>query len=135
MQGLLVPLVVFLTGGLGSVVRYGIGKWLNQPLALGGFPWGTLAVNLIGAFLITFIGGLLPVPDSKGGDTLRIAVMTGFLGGFTTFSAIQYETVQLLRSDAKLAWTYLGATYLLGGLLAALGFVLASRIGTAGHPA
>ena len=128
MQSATLPLIVFCTGGLGSVLRFAVGKWLNQPLAAGGFPWGTLAVNVIGAFLIALLGTLLPHGEAKNQEALRIAILSGFLGGFTTFSAIQYESILLLKSDPKLAWIYIGSTYALGGLCAGLGLLLATKL-------
>lgn len=128
MQSATVPFIVFLTGGLGSVLRFVVGKWLNQPIATGGFPWGTLAVNLIGAFLIALLGTLLPHGEAKNHETIRVAVLSGLLGGFTTFSAIQYESILLMKSDPKLAWLYMGSTYVLGGLCAGFGLAIAHRL-------
>ncbi len=128
MNSAVLGLLVFVTGGVGSVTRYVVGLALNRSSAEGGFPWGTLTVNLVGAFLITFIGTLIPMASGRQSDVMRVAVLTGFLGGFTTFSAIQLEFVTLLRSAPKIAWVYLGVTYVLGGLLAAVGWLLATKI-------
>jgi fluoride exporter len=86
-------LCVALGGAVGSVTRYGVGRLALQQIS-SGFPWGTLAVNVIGSFLIGLCVHLLPK-----GSNLGFLIVTGFLGGFTTFSAFSIETLALLRSD------------------------------------
>jgi CrcB protein len=117
-------LIVFGAGGAGCVARYLV------TLAIGrrGFPYATLIVNLVGSFLIAFIleWALLrkDVPAN-----LQLALTTGFLGGFTTYSSFNAETTQLVldghaaRGVANLCATVLGA--LAAGLL---GLWVARRI-------
>jgi CrcB protein len=85
---------IFLGGGVGSILRYLIGG-LVQRSAHAGFPAGTLAVNVIGCFLI----GVLAqhYMNVQAHPNMRAALITGFCGGFTTFSAFSLETVGLLR--------------------------------------
>jgi CrcB protein len=97
--------LVFVGGGLGALVRYGIG--LGAVALLGkGFPWGTLAANLVGCFLAGVIGQRVLMlelggtaaapPDPALAHWLRVAVMVGFLGGLTTFSAFGWDSVSRL---------------------------------------
>jgi len=89
---------VFLGGGLGSVARFAMGTFVIERLGAG-FPFGTLTVNLIGSALLAAL-----VHVSLAGDaispTLRLGLATGFLGGFTTYSAFSEETFAFLQSGA-----------------------------------
>lgn len=83
-------------GALGSVGRYLISAvWLPAagPHAL---PWGTLLVNAGGSFLYGLVFAVLTQYLPAGG-TLRVALLAGFLGGFTTFSSFSFETVRLFQ--------------------------------------
>ena len=85
-------------GAAGTGARYLVSGWA---LALMGpaFPWGTLAVNVTGSFLL---GGLmhLALTTRLLAPTLRLALTSGVLGGFTTYSTFNYETLQYLREGA-----------------------------------
>lgn len=87
-------LLIFVAGGLGSVARY-LGTALTQPLAGRFFPLGTLCVNVVGCFLIGF---LVPAFSSRISirEDYRVALIAGFIGGFTTFSAFGFESFSLL---------------------------------------
>jgi len=89
-----------LAGAAGAVLRYLVHQ--ATVLTLGaGFPYGTLIVNVLGSFLI----GILFVmfwERSAGGDMLRLALMVGLLGSFTTFSAFSLDTWILLQHGAPL---------------------------------
>ncbi|MBS1721709.1 MAG: fluoride efflux transporter CrcB [Armatimonadetes bacterium] len=103
--------LVFLGGGSGAVARFWMGSLVQSKVA-GTFPWGTLAVNTLGSFLIGLVMGLLL---ARGWDqSWRLLLVTGVLGGFTTFSAFSYETVQLVsnRHLAMAGW-YVAASVLL----------------------
>jgi len=106
---------------LGALARWAAGLWLN-PL-WGGFPLGTLLVNCLGGGLI----GVAMVWFSRSPDELlRLLLVTGLLGGFTTFSAFSAESLGLLQRGAWLLALLHSAAHLLGALAcAALGFVLA----------
>src|SRR5690554_2979614 len=88
---------VGLGAALGAVARWLLGLWLNHSGAL--MPWGTLAANFIGAYAIgLLLGALLNFTDSP--EWLRLFLVTGVLGGLTTFSTFSAETVGLLsRGD------------------------------------
>ena len=84
-------LIVFGAGGLGSGLRYLVTTWLNRET----FPYGTLAVNVLGSLVMAFVVELSLRIANFPGD-LRLAIATGLLGGFTTYSAFNYETSALL---------------------------------------
>jgi len=90
---------VCLGGAAGTAARYLISGWALDLLGAG-FPWGTLAVNTIGSFLI---GGIMHVGLSTTwlSPTLRVALTTGVMGGFTTYSAFNYETLRLMEDGAR----------------------------------
>jgi CrcB protein len=99
-------------GALGAVGRYWMSTLVYQ-LAGRGFPWGTLAVNLLGSLLMGIFYVLLVERLVSNGD-LRALLMVGFLGAFTTFSTFSIETLMLIEE---------------GALLRAAGNALASVIG------
>jgi len=114
-------------GGLGTAARYLIGLWATQRLP-GPLPWGTFLVNVVGAFLCAAIlQAALTV--SSFPPTLRLALTTGFLGGFTTWSSFAWETTLLAREGARgLALLYLGGTTVASLAAAALGVACAGLV-------
>src|SRR5829696_1872147 len=90
-------LLVALGGGLGAMTRYAIG--LATQYCFGkNFPWGTLVANLLGCLIVGIVGQRVLAIEQAAGDSslahfLRVAVMVGFLGGLTTFSAFGWETM------------------------------------------
>lgn len=87
--------VVFIGGGLGSSLRYLIGKLLNTTNS--NFPSGTFVVNVVGSLLMGLILGYL-AKQHQVSDHYTLALATGFCGGFTTFSAFAIENQQFLKS-------------------------------------
>lgn len=83
-------------GALGSSLRYLATVWVHDWLGKG-FPWGTLLVNTAGSLLIGYFASLLP-PVDESVPVLRLLLVTGLLGGFTTFSAFSMDTLQLLHA-------------------------------------
>lgn len=106
-------LIVFIGGGLGSMSRLFVSSQVGK-FAGTGFPWGTLAVNLLGALIIGVLIEFMAIKWSAS-EYQRYLLVTGFLGGFTTFSAFSLETASM---------------WMRGDWLAALAYVLASVIGT-----
>ena len=102
---------IALAGAVGAVARYRIG------LAIGvrSFPWATLAVNVVGSFLLAFL--LAGPGTSRWSPATAAAVAVGLLGAFTTFSTFGYETFTLLRTGRE----HLGAVYVLLSLVGGLG--------------
>jgi len=93
-------LLVFLGGGIGSLARYGVGRWIGPP-ALGSFPWATFAVNVVGSLLI---GALVGLALQRGvSDATRAFLAFGVLGGFTTYSSFNAETLLLFEQRGALA--------------------------------
>lgn len=85
-------------GGLvGSSLRFLVGMWVVNLTGAGAFPWGTLLVNVAGCLAIGLLGG---IGELRGGLTpeLRVFLIAGVLGGFTTFSAFAYETLALVQA-------------------------------------
>jgi CrcB protein len=124
--------LVFLGGGIGSVLRYLAGVQAARSIgaftATEGWPWGTFAVNVIGCLVIGIFFRLLPIP-SDGPASARLLLMTGVLGGFTTFSAFSLETAQLwLRGDAQGAALYVGASLVCCVVGVALGLAIGKAL-------
>jgi CrcB protein len=117
---------VAIGGAVGAAARYGAVQWVGQRLGWT-FPWGTLAVNGTGSLAI---GLLLTVLLARDADpALRLLVITGFLGGYTTFSAFSLETLALLqerRWDA--AALYVVGSVSLGLLACGAGIVVGRLI-------
>ena len=81
-------------GAVGALLRYLVSGWIYR-FAAGGFPWGTLAVNLIGSFIIGLLWGVFEI--SIISQNLRLFLFMGILGSFTTFSTFSLESFSLLR--------------------------------------
>lgn len=102
-------LLVAAGGAVGSVCRYLVGVGLLR-LAGSAFPWGTLAVNLVGSFGIGVLAELI-VARFGASPEMRLLLITGFLGGFTTFSAFALDAVSLFeRGAAVSSLVYVGAS-------------------------
>jgi CrcB protein len=118
-------LIVAAGGAVGASLRYLVSGWLQRGAV---FPWGTLGVNLIGCFLLGFLGAVITGPLLVR-EEWRLAVLIGLLGAFTTFSTYAWETL-LLAEDGR--WALAMGNVLLSnglGLVAVyLGFRLAQRL-------
>ncbi len=99
-------------GAVGAGLRYGVSWWAAGAFA-GGFPWGTLIVNLSGGLLMGVLAGA--VLREGAGIPVHLLAGVGILGGFTTFSAFSLEVVVMVEG---------------GALGAALGYILASVVGS-----
>ncbi len=119
MPSLIQILSICIGASLGALARWGLSLWLSSPGGL--LPWGTLAANLIGGYLVgvaVAVFQTLPHLD----PLWRLALITGFLGGLTTFSSFSAEVVGMLQ-EQRYVFAVLVATMHLGGslLLTALG--------------
>ncbi|HEY7114284.1 MAG TPA: fluoride efflux transporter CrcB, partial [Thermoanaerobaculia bacterium] len=105
---------ICLGGAAGTGARYLVSGWALQVFGTA-LPWGTLAVNLVGSF---FIGAVMHVGLTSQliSPTVRLALTTGVLGGFTTYSSFNYETLQLFQEGA---WR-MGVVNMAGMLLGCL---------------
>ena len=119
-------LIVGLGGFIGSIARYKLGELIFHMTAQGRFPFGTLAVNVLGCLVVGVLAGFAE-RHNLFGQELRLFLFTGLLGGFTTFSAFGLETVHLIRrGDLGIAALYVGASVVLGIAAVWLGFKLAA---------
>ncbi len=116
-------LLVFVGGALGTLSRFGVNKAVSHD---GLFPVATFAVNVVGSFAL---GMLLAAILHRGSDSLRLLLGTGFLGGFTTYSALAVETDALIRGDhLALGITYAAASVIVGLAAALAGVVVGSKV-------
>jgi CrcB protein len=111
-------ILVIIGGAVGSAARYLVGRlalgWLGPD-----YPWGTLAVNLLGGFLMGALAGTLA--RAGGNEHTRLLIGVGVLGGFTTFSSFSLETVNMIeRGDWGMALTY-ALVSVIGSVLALFG--------------
>jgi CrcB protein len=101
MKGQRMRLLLVLVGGaLGAAARYLVSTWMARRFGTV-FPWGTITVNIVGSFLIGLIATLA---DEAGavGPSVRVFLVVGMLGGFTTFSSFSLETLRLLEQGDAL---------------------------------
>jgi len=111
-------------GALGAMARYGVGGLVHRNAALASFPFGTLAVNLLGCLLIGLGAGLADARQAFSPEA-RLFLFVGVLGGFTTFSSFGYETMALLRDHEILrAGLNVGVNVFAGLALVWLGYAL-----------
>ena len=107
-------LAIAVAGALGALARWGIGTWFGQRFP--SFPWGTLVINVSGSFLLGVLFAAL-IERSAGTPTMRVALTTGLMGAYTTFSTFSLETFRLFEDGAT------GAAIANIGLSLALGLV------------
>jgi fluoride exporter len=120
-------ILVGLGGMIGSVLRYLVAL-LFMRQGTQGFPYGTLAVNLAGCFLIGIILALSEKGDLIGTEW-RLMLATGFCGGFTTFSAFSFESIRLLQDgEISLVSLYVGSSVIAGLLLTYLGMQIVRAV-------
>lgn len=114
--------LIGVAGATGAVARYVFGRFIAERVS-SDFPLGTFLINISGAFLIGLLAGL--VGHKVLGPSVQVVLATGFLGGYTTFSTMHWEGVQLLRMRRiNSGVVYLGGTYALGLLLVVVGMLL-----------
>lgn len=115
--------LIAVAGGLGSVARYGTGLAVHHYIG-NSFPWGTFAVNAVGCLIFGFVSGLavhrLPLPEE-----MRLLVLVGFCGAYTTFSTFAFDAMTLFESERYAAFfgyvllnNLVGLALMFGGFLA-----------------
>ncbi|MBV7457393.1 fluoride efflux transporter CrcB [Acidovorax sp. sif1233] len=110
---MLAVVAICIGASLGALARWRLGMWLNTVGAL--MPWGTLAANLVGGYLVgvcVAVFQALPQLD----PVWRLALVTGFLGGLTTFSSFSAEVVGMLQQQRYLLALGTTSVHLLGSL-------------------
>lgn len=110
-------LYIFIGGGLGAMSRFGITQ-LVEKITKASFPYGTLTANVLGSFLIGIVVAWFESKTNAFAHW-RPLFVTGFLGGFTTFSSFSYDTLQLLKNQGVIP----GLTNAGGNVLLCLLFV------------
>jgi len=113
-------LFVFLGGGIGSVLRYGTNSIVNM-YAISQF--GTLLVNVLGSFLI----GIMVSIGEQRSDYFNLFLLTGLLGGFTTFSQFSFDVITLQNNDNLYSIIYILSSVFLSISMALLGIFIANR--------
>lgn len=120
-------LLVALGGGIGSAARYLVGGWFATRSGVI-FPYGTLVVNVTGSFIIGFF---LAFAQERLwlGPYWRLFFAIGFVGGYTTFSTFEYETIRLVQDgELLLGIVYFFGSVLIGALATVGGIALGSSI-------
>ena len=118
--------LIALGGGLGSVLRFLTGALAIRAFGHG-FPWGTFIVNVVGSFAMGFLA--VALMERFGGMRLAPFLLTGVLGGFTTFSAFSLDAVYLIeRGRAAAATGYIGGSVALSVAALMLGLWLGRQI-------
>ncbi|MBK5214829.1 MAG: fluoride efflux transporter CrcB [Flavobacteriaceae bacterium] len=114
--------LVFIGGGLGSTLRYGLSKYLDSFET--GIPYGTFAANILGSLLIGIILGLALKNETISTNTV-LFLATGFCGGFTTFSTFAYENHVFLRAGDFMSFAlYTIASFVVGFAMVFMGMWL-----------
>lgn len=120
-------LLVGFGGFFGSIARYWMSK-LNLTWDFHSIPMGTLAVNIIGSFLIGFMLGIF-MNSNLLHTNLKLFLVVGFCGGFTTFSSFTNENFLLLQNGQYLtALIYIGGSIMIGILAVFAGFLIANQL-------
>ena len=115
-------LLVFVGGGLGSLTRHAVNR-AGLAMLGPGFPWWTFAVNVAGSFAICLLVGLFG--GFETGNNARLFLITGFLGGFTTFSAFSLDALTLWeRGQPMQAGLYVLGSVMLSLIAAAVGLMM-----------
>lgn len=120
-------LIIGAGGFIGSVTRYYVSK-LNLLFSFLSLPWGTLLVNLTGCFILGFLVGISEKSNIMQ-PALRLFLMVGFCGGFTTFSTFAGENMTLLHNGQLLsAFLYTGLSVFLGFAAVFTGYALTNLL-------
>ena len=119
-------LYIAVGGAIGAVLRYWF-SGVTQRIFNGGFPWGTLSVNLIGSLIIGFLWGMFE--SVVVSQNMRIMIFIGLLGSFTTFSTFSLESFHLIRDgEYNLFLMNTVASFLLGIALVFVGYFISQYL-------
>jgi CrcB protein len=122
LNSLLLTSSVGIAGALGAVARYLLGRFIAEQSG-SQIPWGTLIINITGAFLIGLVFAF--TAQKFISPALQSILATGFLGGYTTFSTMNWESLQLARGGSTVrCFLYLGGSFVLGLAAEMLGMTI-----------
>ena len=125
---LLKYLLVGIGGCLGSILRFWLGSYIGGKMGAR-FPYGTLVINITGSFLIGLIFALLTV-RTNWSPNWRYLIPIGFIGGYTTFSSFEYETLRMIQDgQIGLGLLYVATSVVIGFVAVWGGMVAGSAIG------
>ena len=116
---------IAVAGAAGALARYAVEGIVSRRMS-GAFPWGTMVVNVTGAFLLGFLFTLL-AERLLVAPWFRSTLLIGFLGAYTTFSTLSLETLRLFQDGAHLLALANGAGSLVAGLLAVYAGIVLGR--------
>lgn len=120
-------LLIALGGSLGAIARFAAINWVSHILGRA-FPYGTLAVNVLGSALMGFLGVYL-LQKFHVSPEYRVAILTGFLGAFTTMSTFSIDSLSLIEKNQWfMASVYIAATVVVCIAAARGGMILAERV-------
>lgn len=120
-------MVVLAGAALGGLARYTLGTWIMAKYG-GRFPLGTFAINISGAFLIGLLMSLFTARLNLPHPYWRLFLVVGVLGGYTTFSSFEYETLQAVRDGERwMGLLYVAGSVVLGYVAVWLGAALMTR--------
>ncbi len=119
--------LIFIGGGVGSVLRYIASSLLRNSYSPGYFPWGTFVVNIVGCFLIGCFSSLV-LKNTINAEMKQLLII-GLCGGFTTFSTFSNESLVLLKDgNYLLSFSYIIGSVVLGLIAVILGVTLVNQI-------
>ena len=117
--------IVGIGGALGSILRFWLGNYIGSRMGTR-FPYGTLVINVTGSFLVGLVLSLLTAKTNLS-SSWRYLIPIGFIGGFTTFSSFEYETLRTFQDgQIGLGLLYVGISVCVG-FVAVWGGVIAGR--------
>ena len=121
-------LLVGLGGCIGSIARYATSLSIDQKLNRS-FPFGTFVVNIVGAFILGLVYGWATSQPQADASNARLVLITGFCGGFTTFSAFAFENFSLITNRSiGMAVSYIALTLILGVFAVWAGIALTRKL-------